>query len=127
MNRTALLEIGRELVITGGFARHGASTPRTCVIRKIGREYFYVADPPSSLERQWLRFRKTDWKWTGDTNWTYTLYADMNEYLLNKEYNAKSDQIERFFRHYRNGKLSLDTIRTIYDLLLAEHAIQENE
>lgn len=118
--------VGRELILVGGLYRRGPAPVRTTVIRKVGREYFYVADDMSTSEHSWLKFRKSDWSWTGDQNWSYRLYETIEDYKIQRILDYRQTQLETFFRRwdYRH-KVDDQTINTIYELMVQKGYIKD--
>ena len=120
------LYVGRELILVGGLYRRGPAPVRTTVIRKVGREYFYVADDMTTSEHSWLKFRKSDWSWTGDKNWSYKLYETIEDYKTQRILDYRQTQLETFFRRwdYRH-KVDDQTINTIYELMVQKGYIKD--
>lgn len=120
------LYVGRELILVGGLYRRGPAPVRTTVIRKVGREYFYVADDMTTSEHSWLKFRKSDWSWTGDQNWSYRLYETIEDYKTQRILDYRQNQLETFFRRwdYRR-KVDDQTINTIYELMVQKGYIKD--
>lgn len=120
------LYVGRELILVGGLYRRGPAPVRTTVIRKVGREYFYVADDMTASEHSWLKFRKSDWSWTGDQNWSYRLYETIEDYKTQRILDYRQNQLETFFRRwdYRR-KVDDQTINTIYELMVQKGYIKD--
>lgn len=120
------LYVGRELILVGGLYRRGPAPVRTTVIRKVGREYFYVADDMTTSEHSWLKFRKSDWSWTGDQNWSYKLYETIEDYKTQRILYYRQNQLETFFRQSRySHKVDDQTINTIYELMVQKGYIKD--
>ena len=120
------LYVGRKLILVGGLYRRGPAPVRTTVIRKVGREYFYVADDMTTSEHSWLKFRKSDWSWTGDQNWSYRLYETIEDYKTQRILDYRQTQLETFFRRWDcRHKVDDQTINTIYELMVQKGYIKD--
>lgn len=117
---------GTQLIMTGGISgrRSKSNDPRTVTVMKIGRDYFYVSESPRSNPRYWIKFRRKDWSFAGDPNWSYTLYRSMTERQTVERRSMMQDAVERFFRQWGNvQKLDDAALTSIYDLLVGKNLI----
>ena len=120
------LYVGQELILVGGLCRRGPTPVQTVVICKIGREYFYVASNINQSQHMWLKFRKSDWSWTGDQNWSYKLYETIEDYRTRRILYYRQTQLETFFRQSRySHKVDDQTINTIYELMVQKGYIKD--
>ena len=118
MNKSQNLQVGSTLILTGGFlTRKRNEIPREVIVKKIGRDYIYIADQPDKPEKQWIKFRKHDWLFIGDNNYHYHLYESMEEFTHWCETKQKRQALFEFFTFPNIQKLPNDIIDEIYEIL----------